>query len=255
MSYSLLPNKRSRERTFFFGARFGEGSRRLCGRRRRPRVEPDVRSSRFVIVRDIPNATPFRVATFTWTTLPMHRMPNATPIGLFPTGTLVRKKEVRLSFHWQMSVHTQLLTHRTDKKLTERQLLHIGYRLWCVWCPRIHLLQKKTRLLMLPIPLQGFRNFMQYISVCLEVSVSRKPRGKVAAGGITPVASSENSFTSTSSSTASPWSDNTSKGPKSMVPNGTVCDVSVSSSSPLTTHSPWVQIWGVLPSLICLRRK
>ena len=66
----------------------------MCGRRRRPRLEPDVRSSRYVIVREIPNATPFRVATFTRTTLPFHEMPNATPIGLFPTGTLVRKKGV-----------------------------------------------------------------------------------------------------------------------------------------------------------------
>ena len=70
-------------------------------------------------------------------------------------------------------------------------------------------------------------------SLCL-----RKPRRQVAAGRITPVASSENSFTSTSSSTASPWSDNTSKDPKPMVPNGTFCDVSVSSSSQLPTHSP-----------------
>ena len=47
-------------RTLFWWSHFGDrGSRRLCGRRRKPRLEPDVRSSRFVIVCEIPNATPF----------------------------------------------------------------------------------------------------------------------------------------------------------------------------------------------------
>ena len=229
-------SEQSERRTDVFLCPVGKGSRRLCGRRRKPRLEPDVRSSRFVIVREIPDATPFRVATFTRTTLPIHKMPNATPIGLFPTGTLVRKKEVRLSINWQMSVHTQLLTHRTDRTFTERQPLHIGYRLWCVSCLRIHLLQK-IRLLMLPIPLQGFRNFMQHISVCLEVSVFVNQEAG-GSGSITLVASSENSFTSTSSSTASPWSDNTSKDRKSMVPNGTFCHVCVSSSTQFSTQSP-----------------
>ena len=77
-------------------------SRRVWGRdgcaerRRKPRLEPDVRSSRIVIEHEIPNATPFRVATFTRTILPFHKMPNTTPIGLFPTTTLNRKKGVLL---------------------------------------------------------------------------------------------------------------------------------------------------------------
>ena len=57
-------------------------------------LEPDVRSSRFVVVRDILNATPLRAATFTRTTPPLHKMPNATPIGLLPTGTINRKNGV-----------------------------------------------------------------------------------------------------------------------------------------------------------------
>ena len=46
---------------------------------------------RCVIVREIHNATRFWVATFTRTTRPFLKMLNATPIGLFPTGTLYRK--------------------------------------------------------------------------------------------------------------------------------------------------------------------
>ena len=65
----------------------GFGSRRLRGRRRKPSLEPAVRSSRFVIVREIQNATPFGVATSTRTILPFQKMPNATPAGLFPNGT------------------------------------------------------------------------------------------------------------------------------------------------------------------------
>ena len=37
-------------------------------------------------------ATRFRIATITRKTPPFHKIPNATPIGLFPTSTLVRKK-------------------------------------------------------------------------------------------------------------------------------------------------------------------
>ena len=37
---------------------------------------------------------PFGVATFTRTTPPFHKMPNATLIGLLPTGTIGRKKGV-----------------------------------------------------------------------------------------------------------------------------------------------------------------
>ena len=59
------------------------GSVLPVSRRGTPRLEPDVRSSRFVIVREIHDATPFRVATFTRTTPPFHEMPNTTPIGLF----------------------------------------------------------------------------------------------------------------------------------------------------------------------------
>ena len=80
----------------FWPSRRGFGSRRLCGRRRKPRLEPDVRSGRFVIVREIPNAAPFRVATFTRATPSFQKMPNATPIGLFPTGTINKKNRVRV---------------------------------------------------------------------------------------------------------------------------------------------------------------
>ena len=38
----------------------------------------------------------FRVATFPRKTLPFHKMPNVIPVGLYPTGTLNRKKGVLL---------------------------------------------------------------------------------------------------------------------------------------------------------------
>ena len=68
----LLSSEQPSRDARFFCSHIGDlegasGSQRLCGRRRKPRLEPDVRSSRFVIVREIPNATPFRVATFTRT--------------------------------------------------------------------------------------------------------------------------------------------------------------------------------------------
>ena len=43
---------------------------------------------------EIPNGTPFRVATFTRKTPPFHKMPKTTPNGLLPTGTINRKKGV-----------------------------------------------------------------------------------------------------------------------------------------------------------------
>ena len=45
----------------------------------------------------------------------------------------------------------QLLTHRTDRKVHWEATFHIGYRLRCVSCPRIHLLQS-VKLILLPIP-------------------------------------------------------------------------------------------------------
>ena len=72
-SFTLRSSEQVAERTSFWfpvwRSRRGLSSRRLCGRGRKPRLEPDVRSSRFVSVREIPNATPFRAATFTRTTL------------------------------------------------------------------------------------------------------------------------------------------------------------------------------------------
>ena len=53
-------------------------------------------------------------------------------------------------------------------------------------------------------------------------------------GGIISVAS----FVDSSSSTSSPWSDTSSKDPKSIVSNGTFCEVSVSSSSQFPTLFP-----------------
>ena len=47
--------------------------------------------------REIKTATRFRVATFTRTILPFHKMPNTTPIGLFPTTTINRKNGVTKS--------------------------------------------------------------------------------------------------------------------------------------------------------------
>ena len=69
----------------------------MCGRRRKLRLEPDNRSSRFVIVREIPNATPFRVSTFTRTTPPFHKMPNATHTRLFAWDVRGRTLDVKAS--------------------------------------------------------------------------------------------------------------------------------------------------------------
>ena len=49
---------------------------------------------RCVIVREIETATRFRAATFTRTIPPFHKIPNTTPIGLFPTTTINGKKGV-----------------------------------------------------------------------------------------------------------------------------------------------------------------
>ena len=78
----------------FWRSRRGLGSRRLCGRRRKPRLEPDVRSSRFVIVREIPNATPFRVATFTGRRPRSIKCQTRRLSELFPIGTTNRKNGV-----------------------------------------------------------------------------------------------------------------------------------------------------------------
>ena len=76
----------------FWRSRRGLGSRRLCGRRRRHRLELEVRSSRFVIVREIPNATPFRVATFTRTTPPVPKNAKRDAYRTFPQGRLFGRK-------------------------------------------------------------------------------------------------------------------------------------------------------------------
>ena len=64
-------------------------------------------------------------------------------------------------------------------------------------------------------------------------------------GGVKSVVS----YVGSSPSTSSPWSDNTSKDHKSMVPNGTFCEVSVSSSSQFTTLFPLGADFGGLPSM------
>ena len=111
---------------------------------------------------------------------------------------------------------------------------HIGYRLRCVSCPRIHLLQS-VELFLLPIPTHVFRNFPQNISVFLNQESSGN-------GKIISVVSSVDSSTSTSP----PWSDNTSKDPTSMVTNGTFCEVSVSSPQ-FPTPFPLGADFGSLP--------
>ena len=58
----------------------------------------------------------------------------------------------------------------------------------------------------------------------------------------------EDMSAATSSSVVSPWSDNTSKDPKSMMPHGTFRDVSSSSSSKLPTLLPMGAAVGGPPS-------
>ena len=84
------------ERAFFWcpvwRSQRGQGSRRLCGRRRKPRLEPDIRSSRFVIVREIPNAPPLRVATFTRTTLRSRKCQTGRLSDFFPPARLFKEE-------------------------------------------------------------------------------------------------------------------------------------------------------------------
>ena len=74
---------------FFFGSRFGDRDG-VSGRD----GSADEDENPGLSQTSIPNATPYRVATFTLTTTPFHNMPNATPIGLLPTGTFVRRNGV-----------------------------------------------------------------------------------------------------------------------------------------------------------------
>ena len=137
-----------------------------------------------------------------------------------------------MSCSWrQLAVHTQLLTHRADRKVCRKATCCMGYRLRCVLCPGIRLLSH-IRLLIptikerRPSPSrqllswQCFENLPRCISVCFEFLVLLN-QGPSGSGGMVPVASSEDSSTTTSSSTVSPWSDSNSKDPKSMVPNVT----------------------------------
>ena len=69
------------------------------------------------------------------------------------------------SFAWQMLVHTQLLTHRTNGDVHWKATFFTGHRIWCVSYPRIHLLQN-IRLLVLPTPtIEAWRLFVSAVSI------------------------------------------------------------------------------------------
>ena len=125
-------------------------------------------------------------------------------------------------------------------KFTERQLFHIGFRLRCASCIRIHLLQSVELFLLLIPTIEEWILFVLVISVARVSETSHKTFSVLenqesgGNGGIISVVSCVDSSTST----RTPWSDNTSKDPKSMVSNGTFCDVSVSSSSQFPTPFP-----------------
>ena len=64
----------------------------IHSRKLRHKLERNVRSKRFVILRDLPNVTPFRVATSGRKTAPLSKMANSTPIRTFPNATFHRRK-------------------------------------------------------------------------------------------------------------------------------------------------------------------
>ena len=123
--HSVLPNKCSGTHFFFWfpvwRSRRDSGSRRLCGRRRKPKLEPDV--SRFVIVREIPNATLFRVSTFTRRTPPFHKMPNATPVGLSHRHACSEERSINFDPTTQHTAHHTTATQQnnTAQHITTQQ--------------------------------------------------------------------------------------------------------------------------------------
>ena len=64
----------------------------IHSRKLRHRLERNVRSKRFAIFRDLPNVTPFRVATSGRKTAPFSKMANSTPIRNFSKATFHRRK-------------------------------------------------------------------------------------------------------------------------------------------------------------------
>ena len=62
----------------------------------------------------------FRIATFTRKTLPFHKLPNATPFGLFPPARLTGRREYKtLPFNIQCYPCNTESAHETDKSFLE----------------------------------------------------------------------------------------------------------------------------------------
>ena len=189
------------ERTFFWcpvwRSQRGEGSRRLCGRRRKPRLEPDIRSSRFVIVREIPNAPPLRVATFTRTTLRSRKCQTRRLSDFFPPARLFEEEstdELQLA---NVGSHP---TSDTLVRFVPQDPLAAKHQTVLASNPN----NRRMETLRVGDPHCKVSETSCNTSLYALESLSSKNQEARGSGGITPVASSENSFTSTSSSTASP---------------------------------------------------
>ena len=75
-------------------------------------------------------------------------------------------------FNWQTLVHSHLLAHRTDREVHWEATFHIGYRLRCVSCPRIHLLQN-VELFLLSIP--TIKEWILFVSLILIARFPKLP--------------------------------------------------------------------------------
>ena len=75
-------------------------------------------------------------------------------------------------FSWQTLVHSQFLAHRTDKKVHREAAFHIGFRLRCVLCPRIHLLQSVELLL---LPIRTVKEWILFVSVIFIARFQKLP--------------------------------------------------------------------------------
>ena len=64
----------------------------IHSRKLRHRLERNVRSKRFVILRELPNVTTFRVSTFGRKTAPFPKIANSTPIRNFSNATFHRRE-------------------------------------------------------------------------------------------------------------------------------------------------------------------
>ena len=75
-------------------------------------------------------------------------------------------------FDWQTLVHPPLLAHRTDRKVHREATFHIGFRLRCVSCSRIHMLQSVELFL---LPITTIMEWILFVSVVFIAGCPKLP--------------------------------------------------------------------------------